>query len=96
MNACVELLADDVWAAEDDKTGFLSFGVDSSDQLYLEKRPIFLPMVPMSTINQKYDKWGQLRKLNKSKYEIFDEWSKYYVWLYPLWKNSKNQEMSIK
>ena len=56
MDVCVKLLADDVWAAEDDKTGFLSFGVDSSDQLYLEKRPIFLPMVPMSTINQKYDK----------------------------------------
>ena len=36
MDVCVELLADDVWAAEDDKTGFLSFGVDSFDWLYLK------------------------------------------------------------
>ena len=35
MDVGVELLADDVWAAEDDKTGFLSVGVDIFDQLYL-------------------------------------------------------------
>ena len=35
MKVCVKLLADDVWAAEEDKTGFLSVGVDISDQLYL-------------------------------------------------------------
>ena len=34
MDVCVELLANDVWAAEDDKTGFLSVGVDIFDQLY--------------------------------------------------------------
>ena len=28
----VRLLADDVWEAEDDKTGFLSVGVDSFDR----------------------------------------------------------------
>ena len=28
MDICVELLADDVWASEDDKIGFLSVGVD--------------------------------------------------------------------
>ena len=32
MDVCVKLLADDVWAAEDDKTGFLSVGVDSFDR----------------------------------------------------------------
>ena len=32
---CVELLVDDVWEAEDDKTGFLSVGVDSFDRLFL-------------------------------------------------------------
>ena len=56
MNVHVELLADDVWAAEDYKTGFLIVGVEIFDWLYLKERPISLPMVPMSTINQKYDK----------------------------------------
>ena len=32
INICVGLLSDDVWEAEDDKTGFLSVGVDSFDQ----------------------------------------------------------------
>ena len=31
----IKLLADGVWSAEDDKTGFLSVGVDIFDQLYL-------------------------------------------------------------
>ena len=35
MDVRVELLADNVWSAEDDRTGFLSIGVDISDQLYL-------------------------------------------------------------
>ena len=46
----------DVWFAEDDNTGFLSVGVDIFDRLYLKEWPISLPMVPMSTINQIYDK----------------------------------------
>ena len=58
MDVCVVLLADDVWSAEDDKTGFLSVGVDIFDQLYLKEQPISLPMVPMSTIKLKYEKWG--------------------------------------
>ena len=33
MDVRVELLADDVWAAEDDKTGFLSVGVDISESI---------------------------------------------------------------
>ena len=52
----VEFLADYVWAAKDDRTGFLSAGVDIFDRLYLKERPISLPMVPISTIKQKYDK----------------------------------------
>ena len=32
----VELLADDLLAVEDNKTGFLSFGVDNFDQLFLK------------------------------------------------------------
>ena len=58
MDVCVELLADYVWAAEYYKTGFLSVGVDSFDQLYLKEWTILLPMVPMSNIKRKYEKWG--------------------------------------
>ena len=50
MDIPVELLAYDVWAAEDDKTGFLSVGVDIFDWLYLKERTISLPMVQISTI----------------------------------------------
>ena len=41
----VELLADDVWAAENDKTDFLNVGVDCFGQLYLYRRPISLNMM---------------------------------------------------
>ena len=58
MGVCVELLADDVWAAEDDKTGFFSFGVDIFDRLYLKERPISLPVVIINTMKRKYDNWG--------------------------------------
>ena len=50
MDVPVELLADDVWAAKDDKTCFLSVGVDIFNQFYLKWRPISLPVVPMCTI----------------------------------------------
>ena len=53
----IKLIADDVWSAEDYKTGFLSVGVDIFDWLYLKEQPISLPMVTMSTIKRKYDKW---------------------------------------
>ena len=58
MDVRVELLANYEWAAEDDKIGLLSVGVHIFDQLYLKERPISVPMVPMSTIKQKYEKWG--------------------------------------
>ena len=58
MDVCVELLADDVWAAEDYKTIFLSVGVDIFDRIYLKERPISLPMVQISTIKRNYEKWG--------------------------------------
>ena len=38
------------------KTGFLSVEVNSFDQLFLKERPIYLPMVQISTIKRKYDK----------------------------------------
>ena len=58
MYGGIKLLADDLWAAEDDKTGFLNVGVDIFDRLCFYERPISLPMVPMSTIKRKYDKWA--------------------------------------
>ena len=58
MDVCVKLLADNVWAAEEDKTGFLSVWVDIFDQIYMKERPTSLPMVKMITIKRKYDKWG--------------------------------------
>ena len=36
MDFRVKLLADDVWAAEDDKTGFLIVEVNSFDRLFLK------------------------------------------------------------
>ena len=57
MDVHVELLADDVWAAEDDIRGSLSIGVDILDQLYLKERPISLPMEQIFTIKRKYEKW---------------------------------------
>ena len=83
MDVRVELLADDVWSAEDDITGSLSVEVNSFDQLYLKEQPISSPMVQISTIKQKYEKWGKLRKLNKSKYEIFWWIIKIYCVCYP-------------
>ena len=34
MTGGIKLIADNVWSAEDDKTGFLSVGVDIFDLLY--------------------------------------------------------------
>ena len=52
----VKLLVYDVWFAEDDKTGFLSVGVDRFDRLYLKEQPISVLVVTMSSIKQIYDK----------------------------------------
>ena len=52
----VKVLVYDGWLAEDDKTGFLSFGVDISDWLYMKERPISFPVVTMSSIKNIYDK----------------------------------------
>ena len=94
MEGGIELLTDGVWAAEDDKTGFLSVGVGIFDQLYFQERPISLPMVPMSTIKPKYEKWAQLRKLNKLEIWDFLWMIKMYFWLYPpLLKTSKIEKV---
>ena len=53
MDVCVKLLTGDVWAAEDDTTGFLSVGVDIFDRLLLKKWPMFLTMVQIITKKKK-------------------------------------------
>ena len=40
MDVRVKLLAYDVWSDEEDKRGFLSFGVDIFDRLYLKQQTI--------------------------------------------------------
>ena len=41
MNAFVELLADGVWASEDDKTVFLSVGMDIFESIIFERTTNF-------------------------------------------------------
>ena len=49
-----EIVIHDVWFAEDNNTGFLSVRLDDLGRLYIcKKRPISLPMVPISAINTK-------------------------------------------
>ena len=45
MDVPVELLADDAWAAEEDKTRFLNVGVDCFGRLYLSRQPISSTMM---------------------------------------------------
>ena len=96
MEICVELLADDVWAVEEDKTDFLSVGVDIFDRLYLREWPISFPMVTMSTKKRIYNKWDYVKKSTKSKYVKFlmNDQNIMFGLSPPLWKNSKNRKMS--
>ena len=52
----VELLADDVREADDDKWGLLSVEVDSFDWLFMYKWFMSWPMAENSNKNRKYDK----------------------------------------
>ena len=58
LDVCVKLLADDIWADEDDKTVFLSVGVNIFDQLYLKERPISFLVVQIGTKKKEYEKLG--------------------------------------
>ena len=75
MDVLVNLLSDDVWAAEDDKTGFLSVGVDSFWIDYFYKYDRFpwpwykLVIKKKNMINE--DKWES--SLNR-KMIFFHEW----------------------
>ena len=85
----VKWLVDDVWESEDDKTCFLSVGVDSFDRLFLKNDQFPCPRWKLVLKNE--------NMINKDKREIsknwkmifFDEWWKYIFWLDPLQKRSK-------
>ena len=96
MDVRVELLADDVWVSEDDKTGFLGVEVDSFERLFL--RPISFPMVQIGKKNKKMRNKDKRESSTNWNMTFFNEWSKYYVWLYPLMKKiekSKNIKQSV-
>ena len=92
MDVHVELLTDDIWASEDDKTGFLSVGVYIFDRLYLKERPISLPMVPMSTKNENLINEHKWENSTNKNMRIFYERSKTYFWLSPPIKKLKISE----
>ena len=83
MDVPIELIADDLWAAEDDKTVFLSVGVDFSIHYICNNDQFPLPWYQWVL---KTNQW-EMRKIEKTQqieiWEFCDEWSKYYVWLYP-------------
>ena len=89
MDVPVELLAYNVWAAEDDITGFLIVWGDIFDQLYLKDRPISLPMVPTEYFKMKI--W-EMRIIEKT-YQIeiwFFKWMiKIFFWVIPPIKTKK-------
>ena len=96
MDVCVELLTDDVWAAEYYKIDFLIVGVDIFDWLHLKERPISLPMVPMNTIKiymRNEDNWEKSTNRNM---RFFWWMIKILYLVIPSYgKNSKNRKMSM-
>ena len=98
MDVGVELLADDVWSAEDDKTGFLSVGVDIFDWLYLLEQPISLPNGANEYNKTKRWEMRIIEKNQQNRNMRFVLWMIKILCLVtppPLWKNSKNRKTSI-
>ena len=83
MDVRVELLVNDVWAAGDDITDFLSVGVNSLIY-YIWKNDQFpcpwCKLVPKNENTRKEDKWESSTNGNM---RFFYELSRIYVWLYP-------------
>ena len=95
MDVRVELSVDDVWAAEYDKTCFLSVGVNSFDRLYLKNDQFPCPWCKLVLLNKNMineDKWEISTNRNMT---FFDSWSKYYVWLDPPVEKLENRKISI-
>ena len=87
----VELLADDLWEAEYDKTGFFSVGVDSFDRLFLKIRPISFPMVQNITKTKNMingDKW-EISTNRKIIYFLMNDWNIFFGWTPPMKKIKK-------
>ena len=60
MYVRIKLFADDVWAAEDDKQGFLNVGVDIFNQLYLKNDQFSCPWCKLVLLKENMideDKW---------------------------------------
>ena len=96
IDVCVELLADDVWAAEYDKTVFLSVEVNSFESIIFVRKTSFLA----HGANEYYKtKIWELRIIEKSQQiEIWDFLMNDQNIMFgytPLWKNSENQKISI-
>ena len=67
MDAPIKLLAYNVWAAEYDKTGSLSVGVNIFDRLYLKALPIPCPWYQLLIWNKNIsnkDNWENLTNRN--------------------------------
>ena len=79
MYVPIELLADDTWAAEDDKTGFLSVGGDSLIDYIFKDDQYPWPWCKLLLKNKNMineDKWES--STNKKIAFIFDEWSNFF------------------
>ena len=88
MDVRFELIADDAWAAEDDKTGFGGVKVNSFDRLCLKNNQFPCPWCKLVLL-----KIWQMRIIEKSQQiEIWDFFmsDQNIMFSYtPLWKNSK-------
>ena len=79
MDVRVELLADDAWEADHDKTGFLSVEVNSFYGLFWKNNQFPCPWCKLVLKNENMrneDKWESSTNRNM---RFFDEWSIYYV-----------------
>ena len=96
MDVSVELLVDDVWVAEEDKTGFLSFWSGYFQSIIFFRTTNSL--AHGANEDHKLKVW-EMRIIEKNstnrimRFLINDQ--NYYAWLYPPVKNSKNQNFSI-
>ena len=84
MNVRVKLLADNVWVAEVDKTFFLSVGANISESIILVRTINFLAYGANEYYKTKIREMRIIEKTHQIEiWDMFNEWSKYYVWLHP-------------
>ena len=84
MDVRVELLADDVWSAEYDKTGSLFVENDSFESITFERTTDFpCPWCKVVTKNENMRNKDNLESSTNRNMTFFYESSKYYIWLSP-------------